>query len=305
MLSQYEILKTMEEVALQILLVCQVGVGTVANILLFVKNFSQVFTKSQLMPIQALLMNLAVANAFQLLLYAQPKHLSIFIKRKLPTDFSCKFGYFFNLMARSTNMCSTCALSTYQFVTLVPNNWGKAMLRRRNSKILSNSCYSCWLLSVLYNSYIPMKITGPQNTNNDTDSKLKWICSTSSFSVAMGFLRFAHDAVFISIMIWTSVSMVILLNRHHQRLQYINNPNQDHRGYAETRAAHTILMLVVTFVCFYLLDCICAFFHISFVDSRPWLRRTGEVLASCFPTISPLLLIFRDPKDPCSVLFGC
>jgi vomeronasal1 receptor len=52
-------------------------------------------------------------------------------------------------------------------------------------------------------------------------------------------------------------------------MQHVHSSNQDHRAYADTRAAHTILTtLVVTFVSFYLLDRFCTFFHISFVDPR-------------------------------------
>uniref|UniRef100_A0A8C8UDU1 Vomeronasal type-1 receptor n=1 Tax=Peromyscus maniculatus bairdii TaxID=230844 RepID=A0A8C8UDU1_PERMB len=119
------------------------------------------------------------------------------------------------------------------------------------------------------------------------------------------FLRFSHDATFISIMIWTSVSMVLLLHRHHQRAQHILTANQNHRGHAETSAAHTILMLVVTFVGLYLLNFICVIFHTFLIDYRLWLRHVNEALTAGFPTISPFLLIFRDPKDPCSVLFNC
>jgi vomeronasal1 receptor len=64
------------------------------------------------------------------------------------------------------------------------------------------------------------------------------------------------------------------------------------------------VMLVVTFVSFYLLHCISFILHIVFVDSHLWLRHIGEVLTSSFPTISPLLLIFRDPSYPCSLIFN-
>lgn len=179
------------------------------------------------------------------------------------------------------------------------------MLPGRAPNFLRYTCYSCWLFSVLNNAHIPMKVSGPQKTHNDSNSKSKWVCSTSGFSIGMCILSFAHDAVFISIIIWSSVSMVILLNRHHQRLQHIQSTNQKLRVRAETRASHTILLLVVTFVTCYLLDCICTVCNISFVDSRVWLRRVKEILSVSFPTFSPLLLIFRDPKDPCSLLFGC
>ncbi|XP_021515848.2 vomeronasal type-1 receptor 4-like [Meriones unguiculatus] len=305
MLSQNDALKTREEVVLQILLLCQVGVGTVANFLLFVKNFSPVLNHSQLRPIHVILANLAVACALILFLLGFLKIMSVFVPRQPPSDLTCKLVYFLFLVVRGTNLCSTCVLSTYQFVTVVPGNWVREILRERSPKMVSYSCYSCWLFSVINNVYIPMKVTGPQKKVNDSDSKSKWVCSTSGFRIGMGFLRFAYDIIFISIMVWTSVSMVILLKRHHQRLQHIHTSSLDNRGNAETRASHTILMVVVTFVSFYLLDCICTFLHISFVDSLLWLREVKEVLAASFPTISPLLLIFRNPKDSCFMLSRC
>ena len=149
-----------------------------------------------------------------------------------------------------------------------------------------------------------MNVSGPQKSHNDSDSKSNSICSISGVSVDMNILRFSHDIIFLSIMAWTSVSMVIHLHRHHQRMNHIHKVNQNNRGHAETRAAHTILMLVVTFVSLYILNCICVLFHVSFVESRRWLRNVIEFLALSFPTISPLLLIFRDPRGPCSLYFN-
>ncbi|XP_021045079.1 vomeronasal type-1 receptor 4-like isoform X1 [Mus pahari] len=303
MLSQNKTLKTMEELALQILLLCQVVVGILGNILLFVHNFSPILTNTRLRPKQVILTNLAVVNAFMLLLLTYSYDIIDFVPKKPPTDLKCKLAYFFNMVVRGTNMCSTCVLSTYQFVTLVPGNWDRVMFREITPKVVSYSCYSCWLFSVLNNAYIPMNISGPQKSHNNSDSKGNWICSISGVSVDMNFLRFSHDIIFIGIMAWTSASMVIHLNKHHQRMHYLHNPNQNNRVHAENRAAHTILMLVVTFVSLYILNCICIVFHISFIESRLWLRDVIEFLTLCFPTISPLLLIFRDPRGPCSLLF--
>ncbi|CAH7404296.1 Vmn1r90 [Phodopus roborovskii] len=303
MSSHDEALKTTEEVALQIHIHCQVWVGTVANIILFVHNFSPVLTGIQMKPTQTILSHMAVANAFILLITVSPNNMMDFASRTLLTDLRCKLEYFLRLMARSLNMCSTSVLSSYQFVTLVPGNRGRVMLRGRVPNLVSYSCYSCWLFSVVNNVYIPMKVTGPQKTGNDTVSRNKFVCSNSSFSIGVIFLRFAHDATFISIMAWTSVSMVCLLHRHYRQMHHVLTPIQDHRVHAETRAAHTILMLVVTFVSFYILNFICIIFHSLLMDSRLWLRHVSEVLAVSFPTISPFLLMLRDPKDPCSVLF--
>ncbi|XP_036055698.1 vomeronasal type-1 receptor 4-like [Onychomys torridus] len=286
MSSQSKALKTTEELALQTLLLFHVGTRTLANILLFVHNFSPIFTGSQLRPTQVIVSNLAMANAFLPLINAFPYKMMVFVPRSPPTNLQCKIEFFIHVVTRSTNMCSTCALNIHQFVTLVPGHWGRLMLQGRTPDVLSYSCYSCWLLSVLYNVYIPMKVSGTQNTGNVTNNNSKWVCSTSGFSVVMAILHFVHDATFIIIMAWTSVSMVLLLHRHNQRTQHMLTPNQNQRGHAETRAAQTVLMLVVTFVGLYLLNFICIIFHTFLMDYRVWLRHVNEVLTAAFLTVS-------------------
>ncbi|XP_076429361.1 vomeronasal type-1 receptor 4-like [Peromyscus maniculatus bairdii] len=299
MTSQSKAPKTTEDLALQMLLLSQVGTGTLANILLFFHNISPMFTGSRLRSTQVIVTNLAMAHTFLLLITAFPSNVMVFAPRSPPTNMQYKIEFFVRLVARSTNVCFTCVLSIHHFLTLAPGHWGRLMLRGRAPNVLSYSCYSCWLFSVLNNVYIPMKVTAPQSPGNDTNNIRKWVCSISGFSVGMVILRFSNDAIFISIMVWFSVSMVLLLYRHHQRTQHILTANRNHRGHAETRAAHTILMLVVTFVSFYVLDCFCRLFQVSFTDSRIWLRHVNEALTASFPTISPFLLIFRGPKDPC------
>uniref|UniRef100_A0A4W2GT37 Vomeronasal type-1 receptor n=1 Tax=Bos indicus x Bos taurus TaxID=30522 RepID=A0A4W2GT37_BOBOX len=115
---------------------------------------------------------------------------------------------------------------------------------------------------------------------------MSFFFSTTSLLSWIVVLWSSSDAVFIGLMVWSSGSMVLLLCT------------------PETRAAHTILMLVVTFVTFYFLNSILSFYIAAFFDIRLWLIQTSNVLGSCFPTISPFLLLLRDPRTP-SGRFKC
>ena len=63
-----------------------------------------------------------------------------------------------------------------------------------------------------------------------------------------------------------------------------------------TTAARTILMLVLTLVIFYVVTSILVFYITAFFDFRQWLIQTSDILVSCFSTISPFLLLLRDPR---------
>ena len=239
---------------------------------------------------------MAVANSWVLLSAGPPHTMAAFVSRKPLSSLGCEFVYYIQRVARSTALCSTCVLSTYQSFTLTPRRAEWVMLRGRAPKVTGPSCCTCWMLSLLMSICVPLMITGPENTRNDTDNQGKWFCSPTAPYAGFMYFWFISDAVFIALMVWSSGSMVLLLLRHRQRVQYIHTPTGRHRRPPETRAAHTILMLVVTFVTFYALDCIFAFRIAAFLDFRLSLLHTANILASCFPTVSPLLLLLRDPR---------
>ncbi|XP_027474259.1 vomeronasal type-1 receptor 3-like [Zalophus californianus] len=290
--------RTTGEKALKTILFFQMGIGALANVTLFFRNVSPVWHGHKQRPPHTILTHMAVANLLDFVSAGIPYMKAAFVLRKPLSSLGCKFVYYIHRVARNTTMCSTCILSTYRFLTLIPGRMVWTMLRGQAPKVIHPSCCICWMFSIFLNTYVPVNITDAQQVGNSTDTQGKWFCSSLDPSANMVILWVAVDAMFIGLMVWSSGSMVLLLHRHHQRVRYIHTPNSSHRHHLETRAAHTVLLLVATFVSFYVLNSIVTFYVAAFLDFHLWLIQTSSILALCFPAFSPFLLILHNPGPP-------
>ena len=291
-------LRTTSQAALKITYLIQIVIGALVNVVLFLHSISPILLGHSQRSTDMIHTHMAVAHLLVLLAPGVPHTMAAFIPRNPLSSLGCKIVHYIQRVAHNTALCSTCVLSTYQASTLIPSRAEWVMLRGRAPKVTGPSCCTCWMLSLLMSILAPLKITGPWDTHNSTDSQGNWFCSVSGNVIGLGYLWSVSDVVFLTLMVWSSGSMVLLLLRHHQRVQYIHTHTGHHGCSPETRAARTILMLVVTFVTFYLLNSVLSFYITAFFDIRLCLIQTSNVLGSCFPTISPFLLLLRDPRTP-------
>ena len=245
-----------------------------------------------------ILTHLALANLLIILFSGIPHIMAVFVLRKPLSSLGCKFVYHIQRVARSTTLCSTCILSTYLSFTLTPRREERVMLRGRATKVIGPSHCTYWMLSLMssdFNEYGCSDINEYLCSLEDYWSREhrkwywqgKWFCSPTAPYAGFMYFWSVSDAVFLTFMVCSSGSMVLLLLRHHQRVQYIHTPTGHPRWPPETRAVHTILMLVVTFVIFYVLNSIFSFCISAFLDSCLWLIQTSSVLAHVFPLFPP------------------
>ncbi|CAI9161070.1 unnamed protein product [Rangifer tarandus platyrhynchus] len=285
--------------ALKTTYLLQMGVGSLVNVILFFHNISPLLFGHKQRPTDMILTHMALANLLVLLSSGIPHTMTAFVSSKPLSSLGCKLVYYVHRrVGRGTTLCSTCILSTYQAFTLTPRRAEWVMLRGRAPKVIGPSCCTCWMLSLLTYILVPLKITGPRDTHSYTETWGKCFCSPSAPNAGFVYLWSVSDAVFLTLMVWSSGSMVLLLLRHHQRVQYIHTHTGHRRCPPETRAARTVLMLMVTFVVVYILNSTLCFYITAALEFRLWLMQTSDVLASCFPAVSPFLLLLREPRTP-------
>ena len=165
-----EALRNAGEAAVKTIFLLQVVVGALGNAILFSCSISPVLLGHKQRPPHTILSHLALSNLLFLLSSGVPYTMAAFVLRKPLSGLGCKFVYYIQRVALGTTLCSTCVLSTYQSFTLTPRRVQWVVLRGRAPKVTGPSCCTCWMLSLLMYIYLPVKITGPQDTHNYTDS---------------------------------------------------------------------------------------------------------------------------------------
>ena len=207
---QKDILGTTSQAALKTLYLLQMGVGSLANVILFFHNISPILLGHKQRPTYTILSHMAVANLMVLFSSGIPHIMTAFVWRKPLSSLGCKCVYYLQRVSRSTTLCSTCVLSTCQFLTLMLGRAERTVLRGRVFRFTGSFCCICWVSNVLMYIDVPLRIAGSQHTHNYTDTQGSWFCSSSAPNPGLGYLWSISDVVFIGLMAWSSGSIRIL-----------------------------------------------------------------------------------------------
>uniref|UniRef100_A0A8D0YX70 Vomeronasal type-1 receptor n=1 Tax=Sus scrofa TaxID=9823 RepID=A0A8D0YX70_PIG len=286
------------DVTTDVIILTQTVVGILGNFSLFCHYIILYFTGCRPRSTDVILWHLIVANFLTFLSKGVPQTLGRFGCKFSPSDFGCRVFLFFHRVGRGVSMGSICLLSVFQVIKISPLNPRWAELKAKAPKLIVPSVSLCWMLQMLVNTIFPLYVNGKWNDKNITEKKDFGYCSAVRHDKATealhALLLLLPDVSSLGLMLWASASMVFLLHRHKKQVQHIRRNITSPKSSPESRATRTILLLVSSFVYFYILSSIFQAI-LTLFDNPSWLLvNIAAIMAAWFPTVSPFLLMSRD-----------
>ncbi|XP_069341148.1 vomeronasal type-1 receptor 3-like [Eulemur rufifrons] len=289
------------DVAMGMIFLSQTTVGFLGNFFLLYYYSFLYYTRCTIRLTDLVLQHLSVANSLVIVSKGVPQTVAAFGMKQFLNDFLCKLVFYVHRVGRGVCIGTTCLLSVFQAITISPTGSRWAELKPQAPQCIGPLSILCWILNMLVNTIILQIVTGQQNRINNTKEKDLGYCSAvyinNGIMTPLYVLLFSsYDVLCLGLMTWASGSMVCILHRHKQQVQHIHRTHLSPRSSPESRVTQSILVLVSTFVSFYTLSSIFILFLTIFPNPDLWLVNTSALITACFSTVSPFVLMGRDPR---------
>nr|XP_044989245.1 vomeronasal type-1 receptor 4-like [Jaculus jaculus] len=285
--------------ARSIIFASQTGVGILGNILLLSCHVFMSHTGQRLKDIDLILNNLTLANCLVLLSKGIPQTMLSLGMTIFLGDWGCKLVFYLHRVARGVSLGTTCILSCFQAIKISPGSAQWMKVKATHVRYTRFSITFCWTFHMLVNIIVINNIKGPRESNNHTNIKNFGYCSGAIFDRTVSTLYISLlssiDVMSLGCMVCASGFMMFILYKHKQTVLYIHKKTGPPKLSAETKATQSIIILVSTFFCFYLLSLFFTVYIDQFDKPSLWLVDTSALMAASFPCLCPFVLISRDP----------
>uniref|UniRef100_G3NLM6 Vomeronasal type-1 receptor n=1 Tax=Gasterosteus aculeatus TaxID=69293 RepID=G3NLM6_GASAC len=252
----------------------QTGMGILGNTVVLLAYAQLIYAEPKLLPVDMILCHLAFANLMLLLTRCVPQTMSVFGLRDLLGDPGCKVVIYAYRIGRALSVCVTCMLSVFQAVTLPA---GPRLSRLKPA---------------------PRNGTAPAFTLNlgfchvDFRDNLSYVINGVAVSV--------RDFAFVALMLGSSgYILLLLLHRHSRRVRGIR---RSQGGGAETRAAKTVITLVVLYAVFFGIDNAIWIYMLTVAKVSPVVADMRVFFSSCYASLSPYFIISSNKKVKAKIL---
>nr|XP_020446759.1 vomeronasal type-1 receptor 1-like [Monopterus albus] len=275
----------------------QTGMGILGNAVVLLAYAHIIFTEPKLLPVDMILCHLAFANLLLLLTRCVPQTMTVFGLRDLLNDPSCKVVIYTYRIGRALSVCITCMLSVFQAVTIAPAGCHLSRLKPTLPSLVIPTFAGLWLLNMAvciaapFFSMAPRNGTVPAFTLNlgfchvDFKNNLSYVVNGVAVSV--------RDFAFVTLMVGSSVYILLLLHRHNRKMRQLR---RSQGGGVETRAAKTVVTLVILYVVFFGIDNVIWIHMLTVAKVSPVVADMRVFFSSCYAFLSPFFIISSNKK---------
>ncbi|XP_062033630.1 vomeronasal type-1 receptor 4-like [Lepus europaeus] len=276
--------------------------GILGNLSLLSHYLYLYLTGHKFRPTDLIIKHLTVANCLVILIKGVPQTMAALGMKDFLSDAGCKLVFYVYRVSRDVSTGSTCLLSISQAITISPKKPRWAEFKAKAPKYIGPFIILFWILNSILNILVPLYVTERITDKNITEKVDHVYCVSlhpGKFIESMyATLVFFQNVLFVGFMLWSSGYMVFILYRHKQQVQYIHRTNISSRSSPESRATHSILILVSFFVLFCIFSSI---LHIclSILNNHSlWLVNISALITGGFSTVSPYILMSHDSRVP-------
>ncbi|XP_038953247.1 vomeronasal type-1 receptor 1 [Rattus norvegicus] len=292
-----------------IMFLIQTTAGILGNSFLFHMYNFPFFTTQMVRPTNLIINQLIISNHLVLLSKWIPQTVTTLGLTSFLEDAGCKlFVLCLYRVARGVSLSTTSLLRGFQAIKLHPNTSEWLSLRIRSSKWIGTCCFLCWMLQLMLNIHVTIIANAPQNTKNLTSKGIQRYCYSTTpqrfVFVLLAMIIALSDTICLVIRALASGSMVLVLRKHKQQVQYIHRHSLSPKPAHEKRATRTIQILVTMFLSFYPVAAILSLCITETVNPSHWLITMSVLISLAFPTLSPFVLNFTKTCFPPFCSFG-
>ncbi|XP_028638614.1 vomeronasal type-1 receptor 4-like [Grammomys surdaster] len=280
--------------SIKILFLLQVTTGILGNVSLFI-YYLIYYTEHILKPTDLILMHLMASNALIVLSTGVPYTIAAFGMKLILNDFGCKLILYIQRVGRSVSISTTCFLSVFRAITISHMESRCKDQKVKAAKYIGSIISFLWVLSMIIHFILLEHMLIKGNSKNTTRHRDYEYCSSRGHHEINDSLYEALvmcPEVFFSVLIaWSSVSMIVILYRHKQRVQHIHSSHVSRRYSPEFRAIQNILVLLSTFLAFYTVSSVLQGCITLLYDHSWWMLNITRFTSLCFPSFTPFVLM--------------
>ncbi|NP_001240524.2 vomeronasal 1 receptor ornAnaV1R3203 [Ornithorhynchus anatinus] len=283
-----------------IVMLLQFSIGISVNIFLLLFYTRMVSTSQKISSSDMILTQLALANAVILLTSGIPETMSAWGWRNFLNNVGCKILVYLGRVARGLAICTTCLLSIFQAITISPGTSRWARVKAKLPKWILPSSVLSWAFNLLIDVNSLVFVTGPQNGSAvrmvlDLKYCIKVIDSAET-TLLITVVLSLREVFFVGLMSAASGYMVLILHRHHRRVQHLHGQSHSPRAMPEVRAAKKVIALVTLYVLLYGRQTIMLSILLNVKEKSPVFMSSHMMLSFTFSVISPFLMIHSDRR---------